>query len=145
MTKHELVLAAEKTECIVFTEKIVRNEITVLCAGHAIRFSPSIKYLGVQMDNKKLDFGEHADLGSKRAALAAKQLGFIMPNLRGPRQTCRRLLSSVITSRLLYAAPMWARMMQSKGWKKMASVHKHSQLRVACCYGTVSHEAATIT
>jgi len=143
MAAHGLELAAEKSECIVITKKRVRNEITAQCGDHSIQSSPSLRYLGVQID-KKMNFLEHADLASKRAAVAARQLGFLMPNLRGPRQKCRRLLSSVVTSRLLYAAPIWAPTMGRKGWSKLAGVHRRSQLRVACCYSTVSHEAAAV-
>lgn len=132
MTAHGLELAAEKSECIVFTRKKVRNEITVQCGDHSIQSSPSIKYLGVKLD-KKLGFVEHAELVSKRAAEAARQLGFLMPNHRGPRQRCRRLLSSVVTSRLLYAAPILAPTMQCKGWAKLATLLRRSQLRVTCC------------
>lgn len=90
MAAHGLELVAEKSEYIVFTKKRVRNEITVLCGDHSIQSSPSLKYLGVQID-KKLNFVEQAELASKRAAGAARQLGFLMLNVRGPRQSCRRL------------------------------------------------------
>lgn len=143
MSANGLELAAEKTCCIVFTKRRVRNEITVRCGGHDIWSAPSLRYLGVQLD-KKLGFRDHADLISERAAAAAKQLGFLMLNLRGPKQLCHRLLSTVVTSRLLYAVPFWAETMQRSGWAKMASVHRRSQLRVACCYSTVSHEAAAV-
>lgn len=143
MTEHGLSLAADKSEALVITKKRVRNKIVVRCAGHAIASKPSLRYLGVQID-MKLGFAEHAELASERAAIAAKQLGFIMPNTGGPRQKSRRLLASVVTSRLLYAAPFWFETMLARGWKKMAAVHRRSQLRVACCYRTVSHGAAAV-
>jgi len=143
MSAHGLELAAEKTEAIVITRRRVHNEISVLCAGHTVKSQPSLRYLGVQID-KKLGFAEHADLVAGRAATAIRQLGFIMPNLRGPRQKSRRLLSCVATSRLLYAAPFWTDTMQARGWKKLAAVHRRSQLRVACCYNTVSYGAAAV-
>ncbi|XP_060881574.1 uncharacterized protein LOC132953042 [Metopolophium dirhodum] len=67
-----------------------------------------------------------------------------MPNLRGPRQKNRKLLACVVTSRLLYAAPIWSKSMLVKGWKKLAVVHRQSQLRSLCCYSTVSYEAAAV-
>lgn len=143
MTEHGLQLAAEKTEAIVLTNKRVRNEISVRCGGFTIESKPSIKYLGVQVD-KKLKFTKHAELAADRAAEAAKHLGYLMPNMGGPREKSRRLLTSVTTSRLLYAAPFWSDTMSVKGWKKLAAIHRRSQLRVACCYRTVSYEAAAV-
>jgi len=119
----------------------VRNEISVRCGGFTIESKPSIKYLGVQVD-KKLKFTKHAELAADRAAEAAKHLGYLMPNMGGPREKSRRLLTSVTTSRILYAAPLWSDTMSVKGWKKLAAIHRRSQLRVACCYRTVSYEAA---
>lgn len=143
MIAYGLSLAAEKTEALVITRRRVHNEIEVHCDGHAVRSKSSLRYLGIQID-KTMGFTEHADLVSQRAATAAKQLGYIMPNLGGPRQKARRLLSSVVTSRLLYAAPFWSSNMQVQGWKKMAAVHRRSQLRVACCYCSVSYGAAAV-
>lgn len=34
--------------------------------------------------------------------------------------------------------------MLAKGWKKLAAVHRQAQLRAACCYSTVSYEAAAV-
>jgi len=143
MADHGLSLAADKTEAIVFTKKRVRNQITVSCDGHKIDSKPNVRYLGVQVD-QKLGFAAHAEIVSKRAAAAAISLGHIMPNLRGPRQKTRKLLACVVTSRLLYAAPIWSQSMLAKGWKTLAAVHRRSQLRTACCYSTVSYEAAAV-
>lgn len=71
----------------------------------------SLRYLGIQID-KALGFAKHADLVSARAAATVKQLEYLMPNLGGPRQKLRRLLASVVTSRLLYEAPFWSEAMQ---------------------------------
>ncbi|KAE9522341.1 hypothetical protein AGLY_017253 [Aphis glycines] len=131
MVTHGLELVTEK------------KQVACLHQQKNVAATPSLKYLSVQLD-KKLNFVEHTDLVSNRAAAAAKQLSFLMPNLRGPRQRCRRLLSTVVTSRLLYASPIWADCMQAGGWTKMAAVHRRSQLRVACCYSTVSHGAAAV-
>jgi len=103
MTAHGLELVADKSEALVITKRRVRNEMSVLCAGHMVKSQRSLRYLGVQID-KTLGFAEHANLVSARAAEAARQLGHLMPNLRGPRQKSRRLLSSIVTSRMLYAA-----------------------------------------
>lgn len=77
-----------------------------------------------------------------KAATMVRQLGFLMPNVNGPRQKSGKLLFCVVSSRLVYAAPFWTTMMEERGWKKLAAEHRRSQLRVACCYRTVSYEAA---
>lgn len=41
-------------------------------------------------------------------------------------------------------APFLADSMLVKGWNKTAMVHRHSQLRVACCYRMVSHAATAV-
>jgi len=98
-----------------------------------------------------MTFTKHAELVADRAATvadraasAAKHLGYLMPNMGGPREKSRRLLTSVTTSRLMYAAPFWVDTMSAKGWKKLAAIHRRSQLRVACSYRTVSHEAGAV-
>lgn len=143
MLDHGLSLAAEKTEAIVLTKRRVRNQMSVMCDGHRITSRASVRYLGVQVD-QKMGFVEHAEVVSSRAATTARCLGHLMPNLRGPRQKTRKLLASVVTSMLLYAAPVWSESMLGRGWTKLASVHRQSQLRAACCYRTVSHEAAAV-
>ncbi|KAL4082648.1 hypothetical protein QTP88_029709 [Uroleucon formosanum] len=143
MLDHGLSLAADKTEAIVFTKRRVRNQMIVTCDGHRISSKPSVRYLGLQVD-QKLGFADHADMASIKAASASRSLGHLMPNLRGPRQKTRKLLALVTTSRILYAAPVWSESMLCKGWKKLESVHRRSQLRAACCYSTVSHEAAAV-
>jgi len=89
-------------------------------------------------------FQGHDELVAERAAISARQLGYLMPNIGSPRQKSRCLLSCVTTSRLLYSAPFWADKMGAGGGFKMISVHRRSQLRTACCYRTVSHEAAAV-
>jgi len=138
MSEYGLQLAAEKSEALVIT-----NKISVQCAGYTIGSKESLRYLDVQID-KKMRFQEHAELVAERAAISARQLGYLMPNTDGPRQKSRRLLSCVTTSRLLYASPFWADKMGAGGWFKMASVHRRSQLRTACCYRTVSNEDAAL-
>lgn len=143
MEGHGLQLAAEKTEALVITKRRVHNEIAVNCAGHRISSSQSLRYLGVQLD-KKFGFWEHACITAVGAEKMARQLGCLMPNLGGPRQKSRRLLTSVTTSKLLYAAPFWSPSMEKRGWKKIAEVHRRSQLRTACCFRTVSYAAAAV-
>lgn len=121
MSDHGLAIAAEKTEVIVLTKKRVHNRVAVVCNGHKIRSQQCIKYLGVHID-AKMGYAMHAELASRRAATALRQLSHLMPNLRGPRQKTRRLLASVVLSRLLYGAKIWADFMLKGGVNKMEKI-----------------------
>lgn len=131
MMAHGLELAVEKTEAIVLTKRRVHNQMTVTCDGVSINSRPTIRYLGVTID-AKMGFVNHAAKAAARALESCRQLGRIMPNLGAPRQRSRRLLASVATSQLLYAAPMWVSDMQQGGMSAMATAHRRSMLRVAC-------------
>lgn len=104
MTSNDLELALQKTEAIIFTNRNSRNTMTVEFPPHSIASSRCVKYLGVRFDPRQR-FLEHAKLAAKRAMEAGRRLAQILPNLRGAKQKTRRLLSTVVTSRLLYGAP----------------------------------------
>lgn len=74
---------------------------TFLRTGH------SMKYLGVMIDGH-WSFRTHLDYVQRKAAKVVRALGKLMPNLRGPSMRRRSLYSHVVTSVVLYAAPLWA-------------------------------------
>lgn len=113
MTEHGLELALQKTEAIVFTKKNKRNTMTVEYLQHSFASSRCVKYLGVFFD-PRLHFQEHAIQAAKRASEAGRYLSQILPNLRGATQKTRRVLATVVTSRLLYGAPIWSRTLTSR-------------------------------
>lgn len=123
--------------------KIIHNKIKVLCANQTIRSKRSLRYLGVQI-HAKLGFYEHAKLVADRVTVVSRQLKYLMPKQREPKHRSRQLLVSVITSRLVYVAPLWSDFILAKGWKKIAAVHRWSQLQVACCYRMVSYKAVAL-
>lgn len=63
MTNNELELALQKTEAIVFTNRNVRNTMTLEFLPHRFASSRCIKYLGVQFDPRQRFF-EHAKLSA---------------------------------------------------------------------------------
>lgn len=65
MWNHGLSLAAEKSEAVVLTKRRVNNQIVVRCDGHDITSQPSVRYLGVQVD-QKMGFAEHESSGSSQ-------------------------------------------------------------------------------
>lgn len=50
-------------------------------------------------------FAEHIQIVRDKALMTANNLAKIMPNKNGPKDSIRKLLSSVIHSQILYAAP----------------------------------------
>ncbi|XP_015376936.1 PREDICTED: uncharacterized protein LOC107171222 [Diuraphis noxia] len=82
-------------------------------------------------------------MGARKAATA---LGRLMPNIGGPSQSKRSLLSSVIHSRLLYGATIWSDRVTSikKCTNLLQQTQRCAALRVARCYRTVSDMASLV-
>jgi len=57
--------------------------------------------------DKRLTFAAHVDAVAKKAARTTEALARLMPNIGGPSEWKRKLLSSVVDSQFLYAAPVW--------------------------------------
>ncbi|XP_070142107.1 uncharacterized protein [Drosophila kikkawai] len=69
----------------------------------------------------------------------------MMANTRGPRQHSRRLISTVVTSTLLYAAPIWSEAMLVASYSRQCrTVYRRCALRISSCFCTVSEEAALV-
>ena len=71
-----------------------------------IEWKKSIRYLGVELD-RRLSFGEHLQNATAKAIQCGAALTRLMPNIGGPREAKRRLVTSEVKSKLLYAAPVW--------------------------------------
>uniref|UniRef100_A0A2S2Q781 Reverse transcriptase domain-containing protein n=1 Tax=Sipha flava TaxID=143950 RepID=A0A2S2Q781_9HEMI len=107
LDKNGLTLAPKKSEYVVLTNKHRYRPPSIGVNGCPIPAKRTVRYLGVHLDTK-LSFVEHTRIvaaGAKKAAIA---LGRLMPNVDGPSQAKRRLLMSVVLSRLLYGAQAWA-------------------------------------
>ena len=70
-------------------------------------------YLEVQLD-RRLSFGEHLKIAAAKANQCGATLALLMPNIDGPREAKRRLVASVVHSKLLYATQVWAKTLQKK-------------------------------
>jgi len=81
--------------------------------------------------------------GARKAAAA---LGRLMPNVGGPTQSKRRLLMSVVMSRLLYGAEIRAEpaLTLKKTCNTLLQAQRCAALRVARCYCTVSDMASLV-
>ncbi|GBP39675.1 Retrovirus-related Pol polyprotein from type-1 retrotransposable element R1 [Eumeta japonica] len=68
-----------------------------------------------------------------------------MPNVGGPKQSRRLLLSSVVTSVLTYGISIWADALETQdSWRKAGPIYRMSALRVASAFRTVSEEAVCV-
>ena len=69
----------------------------------------------------------------------------LIPNIGGPREAKRRLVASVMHSKLLYAAPVWANALQHHAIRrKLISAQISVVLRRVSAYRTVSTSAVLI-
>lgn len=72
-------------------------------------------------------------------------LGRLMPNLRRPVESKRRLYYNVLLSIVLYGAPVWYRELENcrSGKLRFRRVQRIAR-RVICAYRTVSYDAACV-
>lgn len=134
-----------KTEAAIFHFRGTANYPRIRVGGALIRVGPQLKYLGVILDTR-LTFSQHFSYVEAKTKKVLRGLIKLMPNLRGPLETKRRLYFNVVLSILLYGSPVW--------FQEFCSV-RHNQLpfrriqrlvasRVVCAYRTVFLDAATL-
>lgn len=139
-----LTLAEQKTEAVLITSRKKIEYINVKVGEQTIRSKPYIKYLGVILDNK-LNFKPHVEHVTKKASKVQMTIARMLPNIGGPKPARRILLSKVVSSAILYAAPVWADALAIKETKRrVTSVYRRSALRTISGYRTVSDEAAFV-
>jgi len=145
MSANGLRLAPEKAECVVLTNKKSYRAPEVFVEGCQIPVTRATRYLGVRLDTR-LSFVDHATTVAAGARKAAVALGRLMPNVGGPSQCKRQLLMSVVHSRLLYGAEVWAeRVLEvQKSRNLLLQAQRCAALRVARCYRTVSDMASLV-
>lgn len=144
MTSVGLSLAGHKTEAVLFTGRKKREDVTIHVGSNVIRTQPSLRYLGMLMD-QRLSFKDNIVAISDKATAYSGILARLMPNIGGPRQSRRLLLSSVSTSVLLYGAPVWAGSLKVQAYRKViASSYRLGAVRTACAYRTISDDAVCV-
>ncbi|SPP81369.1 blast:Putative 115 kDa protein in type-1 retrotransposable element R1DM, partial [Drosophila guanche] len=144
LTVAGLDLAAQKTEAVLISSRKAVETASVQVGGTTIRSQRAIKYLGVLIDTR-LSFKEHLEYVQRKASGTAGALSRMLLNTRGPKQATRKLLTSVVTSQILYAAPAWAKAAQVKTYMRgVEATYRLCALRIACSFRTVSDEAALV-
>lgn len=140
-----LKVAVDKTEVIMFRPSKNKTAIEINIAGKKIKTKPYIKYLGVIID-EDWNMKEHANYVAERGLKTINRLSGLMPNVKGPKESRRRLYSAVAHSILLYAAPVWADEIKTKKARKelgkLQKIQKMISLRIISGYRTISYVVA---
>lgn len=127
------------------TRKWAYRQPVFLSGGHQVNVKRAVKYLGITLDSK-LTFTTHLRMASALANNTAKAIGRLMPNVGGPSMAKRLLLASVVSAKLLYAAPVWVEraVKFDVNRKALDRSLRLAAIRVTRCYRTVSTAAALV-
>ncbi|XP_015121541.1 uncharacterized protein LOC107044250 [Diachasma alloeum] len=97
------------------------------------------------MIDTRLNFKQQAEHVKTKASGVRSTLSRLMPNIGGPKQRRRALLSSVTTSVLTSAIPIWGDVLRlQEARRKIAPIYRLSALRVASAFRTVSEDAVCV-
>lgn len=107
MERAGLTLSVAKTEAVMLTTKSGYDMPNLVIRGESVEIKDQIKCLGLEL-NRVLEYKAHLEVAAKKAQTTALALSRLMPNLGGARQRKRRLLATVVESKLLYGSPIWA-------------------------------------
>ncbi|XP_015123448.1 uncharacterized protein LOC107045640 [Diachasma alloeum] len=126
-----LSLAEHRTEAVWIISRKVVQTITLQVGNYKFTSQPFIRYLGVIIDARP-NFTQQVEDVSTKASGVRSALSRLMPNIEGPKQRRRALLSSVITLVFTYAIAIWADALQTQETRrKVPSFYRLSSLRVA--------------
>lgn len=139
-----LQLAKHKTEAVLITSRKVMETIMLEVGEQEITSQPFIRYLGVMID-ARLNFKQQVKHVTAKASVVGASLARLMPNVGGPKQSRRLLLSSVVTSVLTYGVSIWADTLDTQeSWRRAGPIYRLSALRVASAFRTISEEAVCV-
>ena len=137
-------MAPENTEALLVTDRRSFKYPKIVLGEHEVEWKKSIKYLGVQLD-RTLGFSEHLQIVTAKAIQCGSALTRLMPNIGGPREAKRRLVASVVNSKLLYAAPIWTSALNNHAiLKKLFSAQRNVVMRIVSAYRTVLTSAVPV-
>ena len=142
---HGLELATSKTEIVVLTrQRSFPRPMRLDVNRCSLKATNTVKYIGVNID-AKLTYWNHISQAGDKAAKSVAALSRLMPNVAGPRASKRRLLMEVAHSIMLYGAEVWAKALEmNKYRRRLGSMQRRAELRVACAYRSVSEIAVLV-
>uniref|UniRef100_A0A1B6HLL2 Reverse transcriptase domain-containing protein n=1 Tax=Homalodisca liturata TaxID=320908 RepID=A0A1B6HLL2_9HEMI len=139
-----LELAPQKTEAIIMAGRRRLRPITFRVQGTTVTPKTKVKYLGIWLD-KSRTFVPHVMETARKASVTAMAISGTMKNVRGPKESKRRLIFSATQSILLYGAPVWASAMQFGRAKEAAlRVQRLAAMRITSAYRTISLDAVLV-
>jgi len=106
ISEQGLTISSGKSTMVLLTMKKNYYNPSFIINGSEIVLRDSIWDLGVKLSSI-LDFRKHIETASSKAAKTTTALARLMLNVGGPSPEKRELLTSVVHSQLLYAAPIW--------------------------------------
>ena len=140
MRVRKLKLAPHKTEAVLLTTRRKLSPISFKIQDATTVPSKAIKLLGVWLDSK-LNFSEHMDRTTQKAERIMTALAGLMPHIKGPRASKRRILASVVHSQQLYAAPVWLTgLNRDSTLRKMRRMQRIMSTRVCSGHRSISAE-----
>lgn len=144
LSSQGLQLADHKTEAVLITSRKKLEYMTIQVGNTNISSKDAVKYLGVMIDNR-LNFKSHVRHATEKASRIQSALARMLPNIGGPKFQKRLLLSRVVSSALLYAAPIWSNAVRvQETRRKLSSVYRLTALRTICGFRTISEDAAYV-
>uniref|UniRef100_A0A2S2P6S8 Retrovirus-related Pol polyprotein from type-1 retrotransposable element R1 2 n=1 Tax=Schizaphis graminum TaxID=13262 RepID=A0A2S2P6S8_SCHGA len=144
MRNQGLTISSSKSAAVMLTTKRGYEMPSFRISNTVIEMKSSVRYLGIELCSV-LGFRKHVEEASNKAMKTASALSRLMPNVGGPSPNKRMLLTSVVHSQLLYAAPIWhGALIYERNKKTLAAPQRKMALRICSAYRTVSTEAAAV-
>lgn len=144
LESRELEMAVHKTEALLVTKRKKYRKPKLEIEGVAIEWKNQITYLGVEID-RNLSFGPHINKVALKASKTIGNLCRLMPNVGGSKEKKRKLIASVATSQMLYAAPAWREGASKTSYlKRLTAVHRLGALRIVSGYKTIPECSAMV-
>ena len=139
-----LSIEVTKTEAVLLTQGRGVREASVNVENFTIETSEAIKYLGIWLD-KGLRMKRHIVESSTKGEKCALALARIMPNRGGASSTNRKILSTVVYSKMLYGIPVWhTEALKKSNLALLVKAARKAMLRVCSGYRTASTKAIEV-
>ncbi|KAG7294991.1 hypothetical protein JYU34_022602 [Plutella xylostella] len=115
----------------------------IVVGGERIAVQSTMKYLGLVLDSR-WNFAAHFERLAIKLVATCAALSRLLPNLGGPRTSCRRLYMGIVRSMAMYGAPVWADNLSRSNITHLRRAQRVMASRVIRAYCTISAEAACL-